>query len=264
MPEEPPKPTLPSADANWKEFSEGLPKLIEAINDGMDCIVLQAKAMDKSAAGPDRVIAMLTGSLAENLYDIMFLCQNERRDGAMRLLRTPYEKFLYAHHISAHPETAENFLHFDAIHSRQLMNGFEQHYGYKMSDLGKAGLDQMVKDAQAKIPRNKCPECGESLPRMWTKVMPEQMAKDADLEKMHVLAYRYSTMFIHPSLRGVSDQINAAIKLPSIVTTVHRLVLETVKLQWLHVHKTTTATGRTADVLRKLYDAIKVPPHSSS
>ena len=133
---------------------------------------------------------MLTGSLADNLYDIMFLCENERRDGAMRLLRTPYEKYLYAHYISAHPETAEDFLHFDAIQSRALMNALEQHYGYKMSDLGKAGLDQMVKEAKASLPSNKCTECGGSLPWRWTKVTPEQMAKDAGLEYIHVLALR--------------------------------------------------------------------------
>jgi len=190
MAEEPQKSPPPSADANWKEFSQGLPDLIDAINDGMDCIVHQAHDMNISGSGPDRVIAMLTGSLADNLYDIMFLCENERRDGAMRLLRTPYEKYLYAHYISAHPETAEDFLHFDAIQSRALMNALEQHYGYKMSDLGKAGLDQMVKEAKASLPSNKCTECGGSLPWRWTKVTPEQMAKDAGLEYIHVLALR--------------------------------------------------------------------------
>jgi hypothetical protein len=257
LPEESQKPPPPSFEANWEEFTQGLPGLVDAINDGMDCIVHQAHEMN-TGSGPQMVIAMLTGSLAENLYDIMFLCENERRDGAMRLLRTPYEKYLYAHYISAHPETAEDFVTFDAIQSRALMTALEQHHGYKMSDLGKAGLDQMVKAAQIKLSRNKCPECGESLPRMWTKVTPEQMAKDAGLQKIHVLAYRYATLFIHPSWRGVSDQVEQSIKLPSIVAIVHRLVFETVKLQWLQFKKTEKISGRTAEVLNKLGEVGKL------
>ena len=84
------------------------------------------------------------------------------------------------------------------------------------------------------------------------------MAKDAGLESIHVLAYRYATLFIHPSWRGISDQVAQTIKLPSIITIVHRLIIEAIQLQWIHSKKTKTATGRTADVLRRLYETIKL------
>jgi hypothetical protein len=87
---------------------------------------------------------------------------------------------------------------------------------------------------------------------MWTKVTPEQMAKDAGLESIHVLAYRYATLFIHPSWMGLSDQLNATIQLPSIVAVVHKLVFETIKLQWLQLKKTPTITGRSAEVIQRL------------
>jgi hypothetical protein len=257
MADDPQRPPPPSPDANWEEFTNGLPGFVEAINDGMNCIVDQAHEMTTSS-GPELVISMLTGSLADNLYDIIFLCANERRDGALRLLRTPYEKFLYAHHISVHPEAAENFLQFDAIQTRALMNALEEHYAYKMSEMGRIGLDQWVKSAQSKFKRNKCSECGESLPRMWTKVTPEEMARDAGLAEIHVLAYRYSTLFIHPTWRGLADQAKDSIKLPSIVTIVHRLVFETIKLQWLQFKKTKKVTGRTAEVIQRLVDVARL------
>lgn len=56
---------------------------------------------------------MLTGSLAEELHDVLVLCSNDRRSGAVRLLRTPYEKLPYASHISKHPEASRDFLMFD-------------------------------------------------------------------------------------------------------------------------------------------------------
>jgi hypothetical protein len=251
------KPLPPSADANWEEFTTGLPGFVEAINDGLDCIVHQAHQLNVDS-GPHKVIAMLTGSLADNLYDIVFLCANNRRDSALRLLRTPYEKFLYAHFIANHPETAEDFLHFDAVQSQQLMTGFEEHYGYKMSDAGRAGLDQLLNAAKDKLKWNKCKECGDRLPKMWTKVTPETMAKEANLESIHVLAYRYATMFIHPTWRGVTDQVQESIKLPSILVIVHRLVFEAIKLQCLHLGQTEKVTGRTAEVLHRLVEAIKL------
>ena len=257
MPDKPEKPTPPSPDANWDEFTEGLPGFVDAVNDGMDCVVHLAHQLHADS-GPQKVIAMLTGSLADNLYDIVFLCANDRRDGALRLLRTPYEKFLYAHFISRHPETAEDFLCFDAVHSEQLIAGVEKHYDYKMSEQGRKGLDVLLESAKTKLKWNKCELCGHRLPRMWTKVTPEQMAKEADMESIHVLAYRYATMFIHPSWRGLEGQVQETIKLPSILVIVHRLIFETIKLQCFQLGQTTTVTGRTAEVLHRLVDAVKL------
>ena len=257
MPHESPKPPPPSPDATWEEFNHGLPNFLAAINDGMECIVHQAHELI-SGTGARRVVATLTGSLADNLYDVTFLCANDRRDGALRLLRTPYEKYLYAHFISAHPETAEAFVHFDAIQSRALITGIEKHYGYRMSEMGRAGLEQLVKAAKSKIEWNKCKECGENLPRMWTKVTPEEMAKEADLESIHVLAYRYATLFIHPSWRGLSDQTEESIKLPSILVIVHKLVFETVRLQGAHLSHAGKLTARTGEMLTRLAEAVKL------
>jgi hypothetical protein len=251
------KPFPPSPDANWQEFIDGFPGFVGAVNGALDCIVMQAHELD-AQSGSKKVVAMLTGSLADNLYDILFLCANDRRDGAVRLLWTPYEKYLYAHFIAGHPETAEDFLHFDAVQTQQLMTGLEKHYGYKMSAMGRAGLDQLLDAAKAKLQWNKCSECGSRLRRMWTKVTPEQMAEEADLESIHVLAYRYATLFIHPSWRGIEDQMRDSIKLPSILVIVYKLVLATIKLQCLELGYTERVTGRTAEVLHELVDALRI------
>jgi hypothetical protein len=50
--EEPQKPPPPSADANWEEFTQGLPGFVDAINDGMDCIIQQAHEMN-TGSGSD-------------------------------------------------------------------------------------------------------------------------------------------------------------------------------------------------------------------
>ncbi len=261
MAEQSNKPPPPSPDATWKEFTAGLPGFPDALSDGMDCIIQLAHEATV-ASGASLVIAMLTGSLAENLNDIVFLCANERRDGALRLLRTPYEKYLYAHFISNHPENAEDFLQFDSIQAKNLMTEFEMHYEYRMSDRGETALEKMIESARAKFRPNRCKSCGDSLPRMWTKVTPEQMARDAGLQGIHVFAYRYATLFIHPSWRGVSDQVAQSVNLPSILVIVHKLILETIKLQWLQFKKTKTISGSTAKVVHKLVELNSVPPKS--
>ena len=250
-------PPPPSPNANWEQFITGIPGFVPALNDGMDCIVRMSHE-GKVLSGADVAIANLTGSLAENLYDVLFLCANERRDGAMRLLRTPYEKYLYAHFISGHPETAEDFELFNFIQSKALISGIKEQYEYEMSNKGQTALDQLVKAAQVKIKRNKCKECGESLPRMWTKVTPEQMAKAANLEAIHILAYRYATVFIHPSMIGIDAQADQSVQMPSILVIVHRLIFETIKLQWLQFKKTRKMTGRTAEVMGKLAEVAKL------
>src|SRR5471030_3255296 len=86
--------TPPSPDANFEEFATGLPDFLPAVQDGFQCIVNLATEINTETLDVDSVIAMLTGSLAEDLNDVLILCSNERRSGALRLLRTPFEKFL--------------------------------------------------------------------------------------------------------------------------------------------------------------------------
>src|ERR1035441_2367388 len=235
--------TPPSADANFEEFATGLADFLPAVQDGFQCIVDLAKEVNTESLDADSVIAMLTGSLAEDLHDVLVLCSKERRSGALRLLRTPFEKFLYASHISRHPESAQDFLMFDAIQIRALLTGIEDQYNHKISDAGRVRLEEMFRIAQARFKQTKCKECGDSGPRMWTKVTPEQMAKEAGLEGIHVLAYRYSTLMIHPSFRGLSDQMKDTFKMPAILFIIFRLTLETLKLQWTHFKKTTNGPG---------------------
>src|ERR1022692_4229748 len=154
-----PRVTPPSADANYEEFTRGLPDFLPAVQDGFQCIVDLAAEVRDETLGPDAVIAMLTGSLAEDLHDVLVLCSHERRSGALRLLRTPFEKFLYASHISKNPEAAEDFLMFDAIHANALIEGVAEQYGYKMSAAGRAGLSELVRLARERFKPQKCKEC---------------------------------------------------------------------------------------------------------
>ena len=223
-----------------------------AVVDGITCILDQAIEVPDEATGADMVIASLTGSMVEDLQDILILCANERTNGSLKLLRTPYEKFLYASHVSKHPETAGDFLQFDAIQSKALLAGIESHWNYKISDKGKAKLEEQYKIAQERFKRTKCKTCGESGPRSWTRVTPEQMAKEAGVEDIHVLAYRYATLMIHPSSRGISGQTGQTVKPPAVLGVVYKLTFETIKLQWLFFKKSVTVIGRTAEVVRGL------------
>jgi hypothetical protein len=257
VPDEP-KAQPPSPDASFADFVNGLPTFMPAITDGITCISEQALEVPGEATGAEMVIASLTGSMAEDLQDILILCANERSHGALKLLRTPYEKFLYASHISKHPESADDFLQFDAIQTKALLTGIEDHWDYKISEKGKAKLEEQYKIAQGRFKRTKCTVCGESGPRSWTKVTPEQMAKEAGVENIHVLAYRYATLVIHPSFRGISGQTSQLIKPPAVLGAVYKLTFETIKLQWLFFKKNVTVTGRTAEVVRSL-QAVSFP-----
>jgi hypothetical protein len=248
----------PNPQGTYEEFINGIPEFLPAVMEGITCILDQALEVSGEATGAEMVVASLTGSMAEDLQDIMTLCANERTNGALKLLRTPYEKFLYASHISKHPETANDFLQFDAIQSKALLTGIEDHWDYKISDKGKVKLDEQFKIAQGRFKRSKCPECGASGPRMWTKVTPEQMAKAAGVENIHVLAYRYATLMIHPSYRGISGQTSQAVKPPAVLGMVYKLTFETIRLQWLFFKKTVTVSGKVADVIRKL-QAVSFP-----
>jgi len=257
MPDEP-KTQPPHPDATFAEFVSGFPTFMPAIADGITCILDQALEVPGEATGAEMVIASLTGSMAEDLQDILILCGNERTNGALKLLRTPYEKFLYSSHISRHPESAGDFLQFDAIQSTALLAGIQDHWNYKISEKGQAKLAEQYKIAQGRFKRTKCKECGESGPRTWTKVTPEQMAKEAEIEDIHVLAYRYATLVIHPSFRGISGQTSQVIKAPAVLGVVYKLTFETIKLQWMFFKKTVTVTGKTAEVVRNL-QAVSFP-----
>jgi hypothetical protein len=242
----------PSPEATFVEFTTGIPAFLPTITEGIQCILDQALEVGAEVTGAKMVIAALTCSMAEDLQDIIVLCANERPNGALKLLRTPYEKYLYAFHISKHQETAADFLQFDAIQTRALLTGIESHWNFTISEVAKQKLAEQYKIAQSQFKRVKCPQCGESGPRMWTKVTPEQMAKEAGMEDIHILAYRYATLRLHPSYRGISEQTKEVVKPPAVLGTVYKLIFETIKLQWLFFKETVTVTGRTAEVIRKL------------
>jgi hypothetical protein len=147
--------TPPSADAHFAEFTGALPDFLPALAEGFQCIEDLAAEVSDKLKDPDAVIAMLTGSLAGDLLDVVVMCSNERRNGALRLLRTPYEKFLYASHISRHPEAAQDFRIYDGFQSKTLMAGIVDHYDYTMSEAGEAGLAAMFKLAQERFKRAK-------------------------------------------------------------------------------------------------------------
>jgi len=247
------QPTPPSPDATFAEFTGALPDFVPSLEEGFQCIEdLAAEVRDK-LTDPDAVIAMLTGSLAEDLFDVVVMCSKERRNGALRLLRTPYEKFLYASHISRHPETANDFRVYDGIQSPRLMASMD-HYGRTMNEAGMAGLAAISKQAEERFKR-----------RSWTTVTTKQMAKAAGLDKIYFFAYLYSTYLIHPTFLGISTQRDNSFScyMPTILGVVHTLTLVTLKLQGLCFKKTTTVTGRTADVMMRLDGFLEIVQRSA-
>ena len=238
------------SNAKWVQFINEVPGFVEAVSDGLDCIVRLAHEAPQT--NPEKLIGMLTGTIAADLYDVLFLCENDRLDGAIRLLRSPYEKFLYAHFIAGHPDAADDFEQFDDHQSYTLRMELSKFHKIPISDIVKVALEAKAKVARDKFKRSKCPICGETSERRWTKVTPQEMMEAAKVESLHTLAYRFSTLMIHPSIRGLDAQMEGAISLPSISVIVFQLIWETLKLQWASFKKNTTATGRTADVMRKI------------
>jgi hypothetical protein len=236
--------------AKWVQFINEVPGFVEAVSDGLDCIVRLAQEAPQTT--PERLIGMLTGTMADDLYDVLFLCENDRLDGALRLLRSPYEKFLYAHFIAGHPDAAEDFEQFDDHQSYTLRMELVKFNKIPISDVVKAALEAKAKVARDKFKKSKCPTCGETSERRWTKVTPQEMMEAAKVESLHTLAYRFSTLMIHPSIRGLDVQMESALSPTSISVIVFRLIWETLKLQWASFKKNTTATGHTADVMRKI------------
>jgi len=245
-----------SKSPEWVRFVSQEPNFVGAVSDGLDCIVQLAQEAPQT--NPEKLIGMLTGTLAADLYDVLFLCENDRLDGALRLLRSPYEKFLYAHFIAAHPETANDFEQFDVHQSYLLRLDLEKFNKIPISDDIRTVLEEAAKVARDKFKKSKCPECGETSERRWTKVTPQEMMEAAKVERLHTFAYRLSTLMIHPSIRGLDTQMKGIISLPAISVIVFQLIWETLKLQWTSFRKTSTATGRTADVMRKIIEASRV------
>ena len=101
--ETPPAETL---GLQAQEFTSRYPRYMPAMAQGMQLIRHCAGAAS-NRTGHLRHVRELTDSIGTNLYDIWILCRQDRADSALRLMRSPYEKFLYAHHIANNPDQAE-------------------------------------------------------------------------------------------------------------------------------------------------------------
>jgi hypothetical protein len=254
-----PKPPIRNHDEGWDEFMKRFPDLADALSDGLQLIVDQAHEMDAGEDSADTIIADLTGTLAENLYDVLFLCRHDRKDGALRLLRTPYEKFLCAHHTSRHPEAAKDFMAFEHIQTAKLIKPLKEVHGIKVSEHSKAAVKEAAAKAKEALKIEKCKKCGSPSQHSWTKVTPETMAKEAGVIYMHLVAYVQSTSLIHARVSGLKAQMKMenSVSLPAIVTFVLTLIVKTIALQWERWKKTDTVNGRTARVVQRLVASAK-------
>ena len=199
-----------------QEFINRYPRYIPAMAQGMQLIRHCAGAAS-NRAGHLKHVRELTDSISTNLYDISILCRQDRADSALRLMRSPYEKFLYAHHIANNPDQGERFDAFENTKVKGLGEHLAKHHNRPLSEENKAILDLMQKKGKAFLGWKKCNECDHTEKR-WTPTHPGAMATNAGItEDDHYWMYTFSSQLIHPSQFGMAAQENETIKVGMVL-----------------------------------------------
>ncbi len=108
--------------ARHRVFFDRLPDLTTAMN----------LAFIRTIEGPeptDRVIFYLGRACVEDFFEILLLCGNGYGFGAMRLLRSLYERAVSARYMHLHPDAAEDYLEYYWITKHKESQALLKMYG---------------------------------------------------------------------------------------------------------------------------------------
>ncbi len=180
-----------------------------------------------------QAINFLSNSIPDNLLDVVLLCDNGRNNGALRLLRTAYEKSVTAHYLWLHPECAAAFVHHENIKDASFLERLTK-FGIATSAERREQAETQAQISKRVLNIKRCSECGSRM-QSWTKVTTEQMAErtahylstlvtnqpnpgdfEARFMQIHFYCWDVATQLIHSTIKGL-DLESADVISPGMV-----------------------------------------------
>ena len=167
--------------------------------------------------------------------DILTLSSHNGHWGALKLLRSLYERTVTAKYIQQNPEKADDFFDFDALDYKAAMDAIAIESGLQMQAESRRNLDEAAKRAQSKYKLTPCPACNEPKRKFsWTQKSLKELAEITKVEHFYFTAWIYPTKLSHPTFYGLEQVILSKAPVYQTLNAVHALLIENLVTFWKH------------------------------
>ena len=184
--------------------------VIESVTKTHDlCFEMLKLATPKLKRQEKTIVWLLGASCLREFDEIMLLAGNGYGTGAMKLMRSFYERTVTMGFLAANPDQVQRFVDFSAIHWHQLLvEADEMHEDFKIPDEERKRVEADYEAAKATFRDEKCPTCGRRPPTSWTKVDMKTMASKVDkqIRQFCYNAYLVPTFHMHTTHWGIVNQ----------------------------------------------------------
>jgi hypothetical protein len=221
----------------WHSFIEAKPTFTDVVSSALR--FLQERLTDDPVPDGDDT-GKLTWRLAfANIIDcddILTLAHHDRHWGALKLLRSLFEKTATLKYIEKNPSEAQSFFDYDAIDWKTAMDAIQKQSGLTMKPDSRAKLDLAAAAARQRFRLDLCPTCRKpSRAFSWTPKSLEEISRITKLDYMYFSAWVLPTKLIHPTFFGLDTLIEP----PPMFDTLrscHSLLVETFAAYERHFH----------------------------
>jgi hypothetical protein len=185
--------------------------IIEAVTRGHDlCFELLANSQ-KKLDGQDRtVIWLLAASCLKEFEEIVLLCGNGFGTGAVKLMRSFYERVVTVSYLAVNTTEIQRFIDYSDIHWHKLLVEAEGiHSTFRLSPEARKHVEDNYADRKENFKQEDCKKCGtKRLQMSWTKLDMKTMASAVN-EQLRLLlanAYLAPTFHLHTTFWGIVHQ----------------------------------------------------------
>ena len=193
----------------WERFVKEFPALAEklpALHSTLTKVFIRKDVSDSTGT----LIFFLGRLCAEDFSEIFLMCGNGYGFGALRLLRSMYERAVTLAYLIKNPKEIEDFLDYFLVTQRKTLNKLKEMHGEKEVEkmLGKKAMDEVETDFQ-KVKGKFVTGKKNKLQISWTKKTFEELVKDAGdtYKALYLYCYVRPLLQAHPSASSILDRL---------------------------------------------------------
>ncbi|MGC9971691.1 MAG: DUF5677 domain-containing protein [Bryobacteraceae bacterium] len=215
---------------NWASFTQAMPEFVDVFHTAFRTIpqlVLDTTPADNDDAG--LLVCQLMMASLHDLDDIMLLCCKDRHWGALKLLRSVFDRTVTVKYLAQNPKEVRAFVAFDAVDWKAVLSGIEKRYGIKAEAETLTRIEAAVKDFRDKFRQEPCDKCGMRKQTSWTPRSSLELAQKTGLEYLHFEAFVLPSKYIHPTYFGTRHlSRESPTPMHNTLKATHALAVETI------------------------------------
>jgi hypothetical protein len=220
---------------SWDELLEwkpAFPAMMHKWLRRLTSLVIHTHPQDNDLVG--RLIVNFINACLPDINDFMTLTHADSHHGALKILRSLYERTVTLKYIAANPSEAEKFMDFDAIDWDQVLVEIEKLTGFGLTEPSRTNLKKRTEKARQEFKQAPCPQCGMRKQTSWTKLTAKDMASRVDMGHMHLLTFVMPSKLIHPTAWGMREVNSLEPPLYNNLHSLHELIVQLVLIHRRH------------------------------